>query len=350
MGNAFTVGKHRGFIAAAFLSMGSLAQPADAATGTWTTQAPVPVGVAEVGVAEVGGKIYVIGGTEDHGNAPPQVASTQNLIYDPAKNSWKAGAPLPHGTSHAGVAALNGKIYVVGGFDNIVHMDPQASAYVYDPAKDSWRQLPNLSSPRGSVAVAAVGGKIHIFGGRISDKVVKIKTPDGGEMSIGIGTVNTHEVYDPATNRWTPGKPLPAPARDHMGVAVLNGKIHLFGGRINDFSDLLDRHDVYDPVKDTWTTAAPLPQARSAGGFTVLNGQIIYAGGECKPGGMPGTPNVFEQVTAYDAHLNRWTELAPLPQPRQAVGAATVAGVAYFVGGAQFCGGGDSTDVQALKF
>ena len=316
--------------------------------GTWTRKSSLPVAIAEVGVSQVDGKIYVVGGNEQVGENPPTGATTFHMMYDPATDSWHERSPLPRPLSHIGVTELGGKLYAMGGLTDNVHIGPQNLALVYDPKTDRWNELPPLSSPRGSLGVVAFDNKIHIFGGRSSEKVVRVSLPDAPEMFAGIGTVTTHEIYDPARCIWSQGKPLPGPPRDHMGIAVLDGKIHVFGGRINDFSDLLDRHDVYDPREDTWKSAAPLPRPRSAGAYTVLNGLIIYAGGECKPRGQPFVSNAFEDVTAYDPKTDTWITLSPLPQARHAFGAATVKGVAYFVGGALVCGGGASTDIFAL--
>lgn len=313
-------------------------------SGTWANNTPLSVGMAEVGVAELDGKIYAVGGTEQEGSAPPNWASTLNMMYDPAQNTWQKQAPLPHLLSHAGVAAMDGKLYAIGGFTTPVHIGPQNLAFVYDPKTNQWSALPEISSPRGSVAAAAVGGKLHIFGGRISN-IVDTLPPSPGfpELLSGFGTVNMHEIYDPTTGKWSQSSPIPGPARDHMGIAVLDGKIHLFGGRTADVADNLDRHDVYDPQTDQWTIAAPLPRPRSSGAYTVLRGLIIYAGGECKPDGQ-----VYDDVTAYTEKTNSWTTLKPLPQAHHAFGAATVGDVAYFAGGALLCGGGTSTDMLSL--
>lgn len=341
-------------IAAAIVSIGLLSLVATniaaaQVAATWVKKASLPVARAEVGVAALGGKIYVVGGQEQQEHAAPKWASALIMVYDPADDSWQQRAPLPEGLSHVGVAALDGKLYAVGGFTDIIHIGPRPAAFVYDPKLDQWSRLPNISSARGSVAAVALDGKLHIFGGRQQDKVIKIPTPPGApELSAAFGTVNTHQVYDPATGKWLSGAPVPGPARDHMGIAMIQGKVHLFGGRIADVTDNLDRHDVYDPRTDTWSTAAPLPTPRSAGAFTVLDGRILYAGGECKPGGEPNTPNAFDDVTAFDPKTNQWSILAPLPQARHAFGAATVNGIAYFIGGAPVCGGGAMTDVLAL--
>ncbi len=311
--------------------------------GTWTNRAPIPVGRAEVGVAELDGKVYTIGGTEQNGQDAPNYASTLNMMYDPATNAWQKRASLPFGLSHVGVASLDGKLYAIGGFTSPVHFDAHDLAFVYDPTTDKWRALPPISGVRGSVAAVAVDGRLHIFGGRNSLRVVKISTPGSPDFFAGYGTVATHEIYDPATGNWTPGVPLPGPTRDHVGVALLDGKVHLFGGRVADFTDNLDRHDVYDPKTETWTVAAPLPVPRSAGAYTVLTDRIIYAGGECTASG-----DAFSDVTAYNSKTDSWTTLTPLPRGRHAFGAATVKDVAYFVGGAPVCGGGTLTDLLAL--
>lgn len=272
------------------------------------------------------------------------------MMFDPAQNTWQMQAPLPHLLSHAGVAALDGKLYAIGGFITPVHIGPQDLAFVFDPKTNQWSALPKISSPRGSIAVAGVNGKLHIFGGRISSRVDTLPpSPGFPQLLSGFGIVNTHEIYDPATGKWSLSAPVPGPARDHMGIAVLNGKVHLFGGRTADVADNIDRHDVYDPQTDQWTTAAPLPRPRSSGAYTVLRGLIIYAGGECKPGGQAYTTNVYEDVTAYDAKTNSWITLKPLPQAHHAWGAATVGDVAYFAGGALLCGGGTSTDMLTFS-
>ena len=183
----------------------------------------------------------------------------------------------------------------------------------------------------------------------MSEQLKKLPTgPNGPELYAGFNTINTHQVYDPGVERWSDAAPIPGPARDHMGIAVLDGKIHLVGGRTADTVDNIDRHDVYDPKTDTWTIAAPLPKPRSSGAAAVLDGKLVYAGGECNAGGAGAPGQTFEDVTAYDPKSDRWSDLPRLQKPRHAFGAATVGGTAYFVGGALSCGGGASTDLLAL--
>jgi len=296
--------------------------PSAKAQGAWSRKAPLLAKRAETGVAALDGKIYVMGGA-----TPTDQASPLNQEYDPASDRWRNRAPLPHGLSHPGVAALNHKLYAIGGFSGGgVHVGALDLAFEYDPATDIWRQLPPLSSPRGSVGVAAVGGRIHVIGGRGLDK----------------NTVAAHQVYDPSTGKWTEAAPLPT-ARDHMGVIVVDGKIHVIGGRTAGTSDNTNLHDVYDPATNSWRSAAPLLTPRSSGAAAFYHGLILYAGGECKDG------QTFSENEAYDSKTNRWVALAPLPPGRHAFGAAALGDYAYFTGGALGCGGGSVSD-ELLAF
>ena len=316
--------------------------------GTWTRKASMPIAFEGLSLGVIGGKIYALGGGERSAGGEEMPSSAQMLMYDPITNAWQRRASLPRSLSHVGVTVLDGKLYAIGGFTGAVHLGPQALAFVYDPKTNRWSTLASLPGVRGAVAAAAVDGKIHIFGGRNSATLVKITPPGAPEMFEGLGVLTSHDIYDPATNKWFSGKPLPGPGRDHLGIAVLEGRIHIFGGRTGGFNELTDRHDVYDPKSDRWSSAAPLPHPRSDGAFTVLDDLIIYAGGECKPGGKAFTPNTFDEVTAYDPKTDRWKELTPLPQARHGIGAASVGHIAYFAGGASVCGGGTTTELLAL--
>ena len=341
-----------GIVACCLLLAGVVAGPAQSKSpgseGTWSTKAELLTPRYDVGVAALNSKIYVLGG-----GAPGQTASQLNQEYDPATDRWRERAPIPQGVTHGGVAGDNGKIYVVGGFTASIHAVAVDKAFEYDLATDTWRQLPPINSPRGSVGVAVVNGKVHAIGGRGLNNV----------------TVATHEVYDPATGKWSQAAPLPA-ARDHIGVIVLGGRIHVIGGRISNHItdnskptvgarglpyDLVTNgpnttlHDVYDPETNYWQSAAPLPTARSNGAAVYYHGLILYAGGECKKPDPKGGGETFDENEGYDPKTKRWLKLAPLPAGRQGFGAATIGQYAYFTAGSLGCGGGPASD-QLLVF
>src|SRR5438309_9880190 len=63
--------------------------------------------------AEVGGKIYAIGGHDNNGVYLSVVEE-----YDPAANTWTTKAPMPTGRQFLAAAAVGGKIYAIGGVGN----------------------------------------------------------------------------------------------------------------------------------------------------------------------------------------------------------------------------------------
>jgi Kelch motif len=74
--------------AAALLSGGALLAAAAFAQGIgrWTVGTPMPSASTEVAVAEVGGKIYVVGGFG---------GECELEIYDSAADRWSRGASIP---------------------------------------------------------------------------------------------------------------------------------------------------------------------------------------------------------------------------------------------------------------
>ena len=188
------------------------------ALGTWAKKAPMRFARSELQAAAVDGKIYVVGGgrTDMRDGKPfENQANGDTDEYDPKADSWRVRTPMPEGGTHNSIAVLDGKIYIAGGFAGRQHTLPTASVYSYDPAADTWRKLASLSGPRAAISLAAVDGKVHAIGGRVM-----------GEET----TIPTHEDYDPTSDSSRPAAPLP-PARDHPGVWTVDGKIHLFGGR-----------------------------------------------------------------------------------------------------------------------
>jgi N-acetylneuraminic acid mutarotase len=281
----------------------------------------MPMEISEVAVVAADNKIYVIGGsTHDRVDQPV------NLEYDVATDRWRERAPLPRGLTHAGAAALKGRIYVVGAFTASGHGEAVNSLYEYDPVADTWRALAPLKSPRGSVGVAMLNGRIHAIGGRSAAKA----------------TVTSHEVYDPASNRWTELAPLPR-ARDHLAVVAGDAFIHAIGGRLNASTDNVDQHDIYNPAANSWRAGATLPTARSGVAGAFYQGRIFIAGGECRD------KRTYAEVEAYDLRTSRWISYTPMTVGRHGFGAAVAGRHLYFAGGATECGGGGRSN-EVLVF
>src|SRR5438132_10329006 len=111
------------FLALSFHSLASAVEPP---RGKWELRAPMPSARTEVAAAELGGKIYVMGGYEKNGDLVEE--------YDPAKNIWRCCASLLRPLHYIGVAAVDGKIYVIGGY--MSGQGSTDSVYEYDPSTD----------------------------------------------------------------------------------------------------------------------------------------------------------------------------------------------------------------------
>lgn len=172
---------------------------------------------------------------------------------------------------------------------------------------------------REYAATAVVDGKLYVMGGQRTDSGV-IPGP----------ATNLLEIYDPATDRWTTGNPMPT-ARMGLVAAVANGKIYAIGGRTDGFStSAVGTVEQLDPATGLWTTRNPMQTARFFAAGTTLptpvGDQIVVAGGESF--GL-----LLASVEQYNALANAWSSLNALPTARSQLALAEYAGRLYAVGG-----------------
>jgi N-acetylneuraminic acid mutarotase len=213
-------------LATAVVALGTLSLGQGA--GTWTRAAPLPSSRTEVTGAELGGRLYVIGGFGQSGDRVE--------AYDPRKDRWEVRAPLPVPLHHAAAVSLGARLYVVGGYAG-GQWAVQDSVFEYDPSADRWRTRAALPTARGALAAAVLDGRIYAAGG------------------VGANRRNTDalEVYDPSADRWEPRAAMPVP-RDHHAAGVVAGKLRVVGGRLEgSYARNLDAHHVYDPATNSWT-------------------------------------------------------------------------------------------------
>lgn len=294
------------------------AQP-ESDRGTWHAAAPIPTKRTEAAAAALDGKIYVVGGFEK-----PSLGNVLNLaitpsvdVYDPATDRWASKAPMPVGLHHVGIGVVDRRLYVVGGYrkSGFTVWNPVATVYAYDPATDRWAERASMPTARGALSVTEHEGKLYAIGGY--------------DRKVNNAQV---EVYDPILNTWTTGASLPIP-RDHLAAATVAGKIYAIGGRVNgDYSQNLAVVERYDPATDRWTRVSDLPTARSGITAAVAGGRIYVFGGE-------GAAGTFQDNEAYDPARDSWQRMAPMPTARHGLGSAVVQGRIYVISGGPTPGG-----------
>jgi uncharacterized protein (TIGR03437 family) len=247
----------------------SAVQAYDASADTWQMAARLPAPVNHSMPAVTGGKLYLIGGQFDSGNA-----SFVNTVYeyDPLQDAWSTRAPLPLARGGGAAAVVDGKIYVAGG------RPPRGADFaVYDPQLDQWTTLPNIPTQRNHLAAIGFEGKVYVIGGRF-------------QAGFDSPTTDTVEIFDVASRTWTKGASMPRP-RGGLNAVEARGCIHVFGGEGNPGgpNGLFPDHDVYDPVSGKWMSFEPLPiPIHGVTGLAFLNGLIYLPGGGTAQGGSSG--------------------------------------------------------------
>jgi hypothetical protein len=144
--------------------------------GIWTRKAAMPTARRNLAAAAVNGKIYAVGGS--YGGMGSLAVNEE---YDPATNSWSTKAAMPTARSSLAAAAVNGKIYAIGGW----FLSKLTVNEEYDPVADSWWTRAAMPTARYGLAAAVVNGGIYAVGG------------DGGSSDLAV-----NERYDPGTNQW----------------------------------------------------------------------------------------------------------------------------------------------------
>lgn len=282
--------------------------------GKWIDRAPLPLPRSEMAWAtEHQGQMHLVGGYGEQ-----RVDRNYHHVYDQQTDRWQAIAALPQGANHVGVATLDGKLYAIGGFIGQNHT-PHAECFTYDAEKDAWTPIAPLPKPCGAASCVGYRGRLHAVGGAI------------GNSFATRASVNWHIAYDPKTGKWEERAPFYT-ARDHTGIVVIRGRIHLIGGRVDTFYTNSNFHHAYDGTADKWEPRAPLPTARSGHGAVVYRGKIFCMGGE-------GSNRVFGQNEAYDPAADSWEQYAPMKTPRHGLGAVTIGNMIHVAGGGPIMGG-----------
>lgn len=306
----------------------ALAQgPAAFPTISWSTVAALPLGTTEAHGVAVNGKLYLFGGY-DALKRPGFAPTKRSYVYDPALNRWDSIAPLPYtpngsnfgGVTHCGMTTDGTDVYMVGGYRSNSTGTGQVfgsrQAYRYHVATNTYSALPQLPAELASGQLSYVKGRLHYIGGLNMRRV---------DTAIHL-VLN----LDNLSAGWQ-NLPPPPVTRNHAGSAVYAGQIYFIGGAIGqNSSSIVQRYlDRYDPATNQWTRLADMPSGRDhiSSSVVVLGDRIIVVGGQ-------RAHNVHSQmVLAYEPATNTWTNFTSMPNARSAGVAAVLGAAIHHVSG-----------------
>jgi N-acetylneuraminic acid mutarotase len=292
-------------------------------TGRWATAPSLPAGPRqETGVAALEGRIYVVGGFAE---GLTFVADVEAL--DVASMTWETVTSLPAPMHHVNVAAVEGRLYVVGYLrDDFAEI---GDVWEYDATTRTWtRRTPMpVGTARGASGVAVMGSKIYVAGGL-----------------RGLRSVADFSAYDTTNDTWETLPSVPTP-RDHLVAGAIGSRVHVIGGRNGGLEVHTGRVDIFDTATGLWSRGSPMPTSRAGGAAAVLDDRIYVFGGE---GNEAAATGVFDDVESYDPATDSWSIHVPMPTPRHGIGAAALMGRIYVPGGANKDGFASVDTVQAF--
>ena len=120
--------------------------------------------------------------------------------------------------------------------------------------------------------------------------------------------VSDMQIYDPATDSWRTGVPLPTPLAD-AATALVNDVLYVIGGDDSaGGSPPTNTVWAYCPGTKTWSAKTPMPTARNVAVAVVENKIICVIGGW---NGILSGPGLAT-VESYDPATDTWTERSQL--------------------------------------
>lgn len=314
--------RHRLRAIAACLAALAALMPASAsgAQGRWASHPSMPVAAQEVASAALDGKLYVAGGFSSAGL---NLISREQWRHDARSGEWRELLPLPERAHHLQAVAVGNRVYYLAGLTGIP-FEPLGAVWAYRPR--AGRFIFGSSMPprraRGAAGVAAYRGRIYVAGGQA----------DGAATPL-------FDVYDPGRDRWRALPDLPR-AREHLGGAFVGDRLYAVGGRTSAGPVLTT--DVYDVSRGRWLrAAAPIPTGRGGLAVTASDGLIWAIGGE-------GDGIAHPEVEVYDPARDDWRPGPPMPTPRHGIQAPLLGGRLWVAGGGSAQGYAPSAAHESL--
>ena len=206
-------------------------------------------------------------------------------VYDAFTGQFTpaAGTMTTTRAEHRAVLLPNGKVLIVGGSSG-PSAPPLLTAELFDPASQTFTLSAGLTgTSRSSFRAIWVPGisKVLILGGN-----------NGVDLA-------SAELYDPATDAFSPTNPMTTPRSGHTADLLPDGRILVVGGFSG--SATLATAEIWDPTTGTFTPTGSLHSPRASHASVILpDGRVLVAGGVSVRGGSNAlaTAEIYDPVTA----------------------------------------------------
>jgi N-acetylneuraminic acid mutarotase len=131
----------------------------DPASNTWSTKAAMPTARVGLAVGVINGILYAVGGCDNKTTNPHNYNTLE--AYNPVTDTWTTKAPMPTARQYPGAGVINGRLFVVGGY-NVYELN---TVEAYDPATDTWTTKASMLKARDGMGVGVIGRTLYAAGG-----------------------------------------------------------------------------------------------------------------------------------------------------------------------------------------
>jgi N-acetylneuraminic acid mutarotase len=272
----------------------------------WFVATPLPEPRRNGHAAALDGKLYYIGGASSAGE--DYVSTT--FVFDPESESWSTGPDMPTARDQGAVAVLEGRIYVIGG------VNPQAPNNGYSRlwaneafrvADRWWEVRAPMPTARGHAQADTLSGQIYVIAG-----------------STVVEVYDTVEVYHSASDTWSVA-PSISTTRWNFAAASIGGALYAVGGEVSRLVPT-GTLEIFNVSEGSWSPGPPMPTPRLKMAWAVFENRLVVIGG------YDGTA-VLDVVEVFDPAAGTWSTLPALPVARQMARATVVGGILYVLGG-----------------
>ena len=214
------------------------------------------------------GKVLVTGGVGIRSGATSSLSTCE--LYNPVTGEWVATGEMNNWRAiHTANLLSNGRVLVVGGYDDSSYPHALPTAELYDPATGMWTLTGNLNIARNRHAATLLpNGKLLVTGG------------EGNSFPY---TLGNGELFDPATGIWTLTGNLITPRQDHTSSLLANGMVLLAAGHGEGTfgnTGTTSAAELYDPATAKSASTGNLVVKRYSHTATLLsNGKVLITGG-----------------------------------------------------------------------
>lgn len=214
---------------------------------------------SEAVTVQLDDKAWIIGGRTPFGTT----ATVEQFDLKTARSTSDTSWMMPIPTRAAAAAALNGKIYVVGGMDD--KKAPLADLQVFDPKAGSWSKAKAMPEALAYSSAVVLNDKLYVFGGLKQTQF----DPEAGDYT------QIAYRYDPTTDIWSSLAPMPQAFWGGAATLAPNGESIIVSGGYG-AAGLLKQVQLYNPRSNSWSELPSMLKGRARHSMITYN-DVVYA-------------------------------------------------------------------------